>query len=372
MMMAGLPFELPHMPSRRALRAPLVVLAGAVGMLVAPAAGAQDSAATRALPPFDLHGFLEVYYRSGDPTVKDGYRLRKADLKFSGDVSPHIRWRVAFDGAKALTVNKTVSQIGDSLALSDASIDQKSRILQDAALTYVVNRTFNVDVGQQIIPLGLEGGISTAQVETIERANLSVERSRGVGLGDVRDIGVAVNGFASSQLEYHAGLFNETGDSQGNTDTNPQKAVIGRVVVHPSLVPGFQFGASGAYQGGAPTLHRERAGGEVQYKIPRLTLRAEAIGARDGLLRRFGWYGLGAVRPVPKLQLVARYDSWDRDLGAERTIQNAFERQIVAGGSYLLDGSNARMVLNVVRQTFPNITSVRSGTILLAAFEASW
>jgi hypothetical protein len=365
------------MPIRLALRPLLAGVASLVGLalmspVVSPLAAQDSAAVVRALPPFDLHGFLEVYYRAGDPLTKDGYRLRKADIKFSGDVSPHIRWRVGFDGAKVLTLNTTIAEVGDSTALSGANIDQKSRILQDAALTYIVSRRFNIDVGQQVIPLGLEGGISTAQVETIERANLSVERSRAVGLGDVRDIGASVNGFATNAVEYHAGVFNETGDSQGNTDSNPQKAVIGRVVLHPSFVPHLQFGGSGAYEGGAPTQHRERAGGEIQYKDPIFTVRAEAIGARDGLLHRFGWYGLGAVRPTPRLQLVARYDAWDRDTRSELSIVNAFERQIVAGGSYLVDGTGARLVVNIVRQDFPDVTNVRSGTFLLAAFEASW
>jgi hypothetical protein len=48
------------------------------------------------------------------------------------------------------------------------------------------------------------------------------------------------------------------------------------------------------------------------------------------------------------------------------------ERQIVGAASYMLDDSGARVVLNVVRQTFPNVTTVRSGTILLAAFQAVW
>src|ERR1041384_1168775 len=108
-------------------------------------APAQDT--TRALP-VSVHGFIEVYYRAGDPLTKDGYRLRKADLKFSGDISPRLKWRVSFDASKALTINKTISEVGDSIALSDAVIDQRTRMLQDAALTYSVNKNLQVDVGQ--------------------------------------------------------------------------------------------------------------------------------------------------------------------------------------------------------------------------------
>jgi hypothetical protein len=147
-------------------------------------AAAQD---TLAVSPVDLHGFLQVYYRTGDPLIKDGYRLRKADWKFSGNISPRRRRRIAFDAAKALNLNKSAA-VGDSLALGDASVDQKSRMLQDAALTYAVNRQLQIDVGQQIVPLSYEGTIPSAKVETIERTLFISERSRAVGLGDVRDI----------------------------------------------------------------------------------------------------------------------------------------------------------------------------------------
>lgn len=343
----------------------------AASLTFATRLGAQDSTVAHTGLPFDLHGFVEVYYRSGDPTTKDGFRLRKADMKFSGDISPQLKWRVSFDAAKALTVNKTLTDVGDSTALSDASIDQRTRILQDAALTYSVNHALSLDIGQQIIPLSLEGTIPTSQVETVERTMFIVERSRATGLGDIRDIGVSANGRALSVVEYHVGVFNETGEGAGTTDANDQKAIMGRIVVHPTLLPNLQFGGSGGFEGGPIKQRRERAGGEIQYRDPRLTLRAEAMSARDGELRRFGWYGMTAVRPTTRLQFVARYDIWDRDRGGELSALDASERQIVLGGSYSPDPAS-RFVLNIVRQTFPNVANPRAGTFLLAAFEAVW
>jgi hypothetical protein len=95
------------------------------------------------------------------------------------------------------------------------------------------------------------------------------------------------------------------------------------------------------------------------------------MAARDGTLRRFGWYGLGAVRPTATLQFAARYDSWDRDLGGEQVLNNALERQMTIGGSYAL-APTTKFAINVVRQTFPNVSSLRSGTFVLTAFQAVW
>lgn len=334
--------------------------------------GAQDSTVSHALPPVQMHGFIQVYYRSGDPLTKDGFRLRKADLKFSGELSPHLRWRISFDAAKTLTINKTITEVSDSIALSDAVIDQRTRILQDAALTYTVNRALSLDIGQQIIPLSLEGTIPTSAVETVERTMFIVERSRAGGLGDIRDIGVSANGRALDAVEYHVGVFNETGESGGSTDTNDQKAVMGRVAVHAPKFPQLQIGGSGGVEGGPTLQRRERAGGEAQFRTDLYTLRAEAMTARDGALRRYGWYGLGAVRPTTRLQFVARFDSWDRDRSHELSIVDATERQVSVGGSYLIDESIAKLAVNLVRQTFPNVVTVRSGTILLVAFQAVW
>lgn len=358
---------MPHFRARRALAGLVSLGLGGLPSLAA----AQDTTAHSGHTA-EVHGFVQVYYRAGDPTIKDGYRLRKADLKFSGEVSPHVRWRIGFDASKVLTLSKSEVAIGDSTALSDASVDQRTRILQDAALTVALNKFLSLDVGQQILPLSLEGTISSAYIETIERTLFITERSRAVGLGDVRDIGASANGSLPFGLEYHLGLFNETGDSQGTTDPNDQKAVVGRVAYHVASIPGLQIGGSGAFEGGPYDAHRERAGTEVQFKTTAVTLRAESMAARDGGLHRFGWYSLGAWRATRNLQFVARYDSWDRDRSSEASTFDGYERQVVGGTSYLLDGGNAKIAINVVHQTFPNITSSANGTFALIAFQGLW
>lgn len=343
-----------------------------VGAVARPVS-AQDSTGTAikfVIPPIETHGFLEIYYRAGDPLTKDGYRLRKADLKFSGAISPHLRWRITFDAGKAETLNLTTGTKTDSSAVAAVSVDQRTRMLQDAALTYTFNKALNFDVGQQVVPLGYEGALNTWNIETIERANLEVERSRAVGLGDVRDLGVSGNGQAMG-LEYHLGMFDEMGDAGGSAgDGNQQKALLGRVVYHVPFLSTLQFGGTGGYEGGPDAQKKQRTGTELMYRDDRFTLRGETMYGRDGLLHRFGWYGLGAYKPVKTLQLVARFDSWDRDLNGESALTNALERQIVGGFSYFIEGGNAKLAINVIRQTFPNISTVRDATFGLFAIQA--
>lgn len=356
------------MRRRFAPRVSTLAMAALVGL--AKLASAQDSVRAG---PVAIHGFVLVNYRSGDPLNVDGYRLRKADLRFDGSVSPDLRWRLTFDASKVLSVTTRTGRGADSTTLVDADIDQRTRILQDAALTYTVHPSLALDIGQQIIPLGLEGTYSMAKIETVERTLFVAERSRAVGLGDVRDIGVSANGVVvDGQIEYHLGVFNETGESAGTTDVTPQKAIVGRVAFHPRFIPEIQFGGSAAYEGGDATQRRERTGGEFQFRNRDFTLRAEVMSARDGLLHRMGWYGLGAYRPTSRLQFVTRYDWWDRDRDAEAALANALETQVVVGASYQLQGSSAKLALNLVRQTFPNVSTVPSGTFLLAGFSGIW
>jgi Phosphate-selective porin O and P len=357
----------------RAHRAFAVLALSALPVILPVVLPAQDSTGSgRGALPFALHGFVEVYYRTGDQSSTDSYKLRKADIRFSGVLSPRLRWRIGLDAAKALKLLKTNGEVSDTAFLADAAIDQRGRMLQDAALTYLLNGRTRLDVGQQVIPLSLEGTLPLAKVETIERTMFIVDRGRGAGFGDVRDVGAAVSGTAlGSAIEYHLGSFNEVGDNPGSTDPNDQKSVVGRVAIFPTGMHGFQFGGSGAYQGGGATLQRERIGGEMQLRTETMTLRSEFMNARDGIIRRAAWYSLAAVRPNLDWQLVARYDRWDPDVNGEQSLADANTEQIVAGASYSIDNGAGKLAVNLVSTRYP-AGNAPSSRVVLIAFQGVW
>lgn len=364
---------------RGVLNTVFTTLAGVV--VAAGRVGAQDTSAAHAtpLPPpapsVQIDGFLQIWYLDGHTisNAHDSYRIRRADLKLSGIISPRVRWRLSFDGAKALALAKVTTTAADSTVLRDASVDQRTRILQEASINVTLAPAFRIDVGQQIIPLALEGITASSQIETIQRAMFIEERGRGGTLGDIRDIGAAARGsIGRGYVDYQLGVFNEMGESQNSTDQNDQKATIGRVAAR---IPGFealQVGGSGGFEGG-PTAaqRRERAGGEAQFRNTWLTLRSEVMGARDGTVRRLGYYGLAAVRPTADVELVGRWDYWDPDLHSETGSIDAAERQIVAGANYLIEGGATRLAANVVRSTFPGRV-VPASTLLLVALQVVW
>lgn len=365
------------MPSPR-----LATLLAAI--LVAGRVEAQDSTSTPHSPPSEavpqapavqINGLLQVWYLDGHTltSAHDSYRIRRADVKLSGIISPRVRWRISLDGAKLLNLNKTTTVAADSSVLEDVAVDQRSRILQEASINVTLAPAVRVDVGQQIIPLSYEGITSAAQIETIERTMFIAERSRGGGISDVRDIGAEVRGsVADNHVDYQLGVFNEFGDTQNSTDQNDQKATIGRLAFRLPALPTLQLGASGGFEGGPlPQQRRERAGGEGQFRNRWLTLRAEVMGARDGIFRRLGYYGLGAIRPTPDVELVGRWDYWDPDLHNETGPVNVAERELVAGASYFIESGATRLAANVVRSTFPS-GIVHPSTLLLFSLQVVW
>jgi len=341
-----------------------VVLATVVALPVY----AQDTTSTKSAPPSQppaaaqpqvkVDGFLQLWYSDGHTLTNahDSYRVRRAFVMVNGVISPRVRWRVGVDAAKALSLTKSSTVVSDSNVLSDANVDQRSRILQDAAITITVAPALRLDVGQQLIPLSYEGVALTWNVETVARTMFIEERSRGGTLGDIRDIGAtALGSIVDGYVNYQIGLFNEMGDSQNQTDANDQKATIGRVVFRVPGLSALQLGGSGGFEGATRIAdRRERAGGEAQFRTAWLTLRSEVMGARDGTIRRLGYYGLGAIRPASDIELVGRWDYWDPDLHNESGPVNLAERQITAGGSYFIESGATRLSANFVRSTFPS------------------
>jgi hypothetical protein len=188
-----------------------------------------------------------------------------ADIKFSGDLSPRLRWRITFDVSKSRPSNKTVSKIGDSLAVSDVSVDQRSRIVQDAALTYAVGKRFPRHRAADH-PDQPEGTIATAKVETIERTMFIVELHG--RLARRFEISVSRERARWASWSITSACSTRRG-RRGTGGRQRPEGRHGRVAAHP---PYFRiFSSVGrAFEGGPLKQRRERAGGEIQYMDSRL------------------------------------------------------------------------------------------------------
>ncbi len=317
-------------------------------------------------------GLLQMHFGATNSAAASSFRIRRAEIKVSGRISPLVGWAMMFDVSKPLSLSTQTANVSGSNVVTSTSVNQNSRLMQDAILTVDFKPTIHVDAGQFRLPLGNVGSGSSANLETIERPMFQSDRARGGALGDVRDIGFVVRGTAYKVADYWVGAFNGTGESQNTTDVNNEKAVVGRVTFK-TPVDGLRIGASGLYTGfeaGMPT-RKDRYGAEVTYQHGKYLGRIEAQHGIDGVTDRAGGFALFGYRLLPQLQLVTRVDAWDPDVRRDDTAATVRATDYLAGATWLLAGDNAKLQVNLSRRSYAGGVSPTVNTLLFN-LQASW
>jgi phosphate-selective porin len=272
----------------------------------------------------------------------DTFKLRRSEIKFSGDVTDKLHWAVMVDPAKELKTNK------------DNSIDQKSRMLQDLKLTYDVFESNKINFGQFKVPISMEGLESSGKIDTIDRARFISDGK----LGDYRDIGVMWEG-DYKKIGYALGVFN--GEGQNTSDLNDNKDVSGRFLVRP--LEGLQLGTS-FYVGKSGTAldDKDRFGLEGKYVTSKYALKAEYMHAKDGSVSKEGWYGLGTYNFTDKWQGVARIEGWNPDTDNSNNKENDY----TVGVNYFLNPDHTKLQLNYIRRDYSSSSKDDENIIMTA------
>jgi len=318
-------------------------------------------AAVTFTPPL-FTGLLQVWAFGGDYGYRSTVRIRRAEVKLVSDLGRRARATVVFDIAKSLALSASGTQV---------SVSQSSRALQDGFISLPLRRV-QIDAGQQKVPLGYEGMLSSSALESAERPLMFSDRARGGTFGDIRDLGIVARS-SLSWIEYHAGVFNGSGENQNEVDKNVGKSAIVRVALKPRLLRGLQFGASGATSGAAtadkPT--RDRVGAELIYRYHALLLQSEAMRGQDGTITRRGGYFLAAFGLNPRLRLHARADAWDPDASSESAAVAATERDYLSGVTWMPAATRLKLQFVAVRKTYTR-NIVPAATQAIITMQASW
>ena len=320
-----------------------------------------------------LSGLFQGWYTATSGPAVDSFRLRRTELKFSGDMSSRVKWALMFDAAKALSLSTSSAMVGGQQVLIGSSIGQSGRVLQDAFASLVVSPSLTIDLGQQKLPLSMEGVQSSGKLETIERALFMSDKARGGGYGDVRDLGLMVRGkLARGHLDYFAGVFNGLGESQNDQDKNDQKDLAVRLLARPTFVKGLQVGGSFARDGfkRLSQAGRERHGVELLYARGALGLKSEVMFGRDGAVPRRGGYVQATQRLNRNLQAIFRFDTWDPDSRTNAAADTVAERDWLSGVTYTIANSGAWLQLNYVRKTFADVAPARN--LFIANIQSTW
>lgn len=173
--------------------------------------------------------------------------------------------------------------------------------LTDAYIRYV-RYGFGVQAGQFKTPFTWEYITSIADIETLDRSTVVDS------LAPKRDLGVMADYQIGPRIQVMAGAFN--GEGQGVT-ANRDSTLLGVARVAIKLVPQVTVGANAARYFGDST----RYGADASYQDNRLVVRGEyLLQSRDSLGGETdnGWYGLVGVRIAPPVQLVGKYEEFER------------------------------------------------------------
>jgi hypothetical protein len=315
-------------------------------------------------------GLVQVWFSAGDQQYVDTFRLRRTELYLTADITPKARFQVMIDPSKALSVNSAYDTIGGKQALTGVTVNQASRILQNAYISLFYIPHIQLDVGQYKLPMTLEGLYNSGQLETVERALFLSDRTRGGAYGDVRELGVTARGKISPQVDFSVGVFNGLSQNQNDLDKDNRKSVVGRVVTKPAK--GLQIGGTGAVDADkTPATPRNRLGLDLLWTRGPFMLKSEYSQGKDGALNRQGYYVHLGYKILPKLEAVFRYDTWDPDKNHETNAADVLERDYIAGVNIFLSGHNVKFQADYVRKTFNNsIAPTRN--LLLTNMQVLW
>lgn len=301
----------------------------------------QDSPLLTALKGLKLGGYAQFSGASWDPGA-DTFQLRRARLSLGGAIVKDLTFKLSVDLVK-------------SPALLDAQID------------YAPFREAGLRFGQFLVPFSLDNVTSVADIDMVNRpaAVEALAPSRDIGSSG-RDVGLAAFG-RWTIAEYAVGLFNGSGLNKADADGH--KDFSGRLVLHP--VRGLSLGGS-LYRGrrspaeGEPLAERNKEGLEALYGAGRVTLKAEYIHARDGLVSKSGWYVLAGVFALPgRLQGLVRYDVLDLD----RAVADNGRSLVTFGVTWTIAG---RTKLQVNYEIHRLESGGREKSGLLAQFQAAF
>ena len=267
----------------------------------------------------------------GNNTGYNTFRLRRAEMRLAGKITPDWGFEVMIDPAKSQNVT--------------GNADTDSKILQDLAVTYLGLKGHEFSLGQKKIFLTEEGVRSSSELDFAERANVTKTFS------DRRETGFFYKGEYGDTVGAMVSLTNGT---ISNSLSNTNDTLFGAARIDVKPIPGLNVGLSGGtggVSGSTSHLGRDRYGFHIKYDgnddLP-LGFRAEymkgtdqqAGGAAD--LNRDGYYVTLLYTVEKQFQLAVRYDEFN----ANKDVDGNKTKTITGGFHYLIKGKNINLKLD--------------------------
>jgi hypothetical protein len=295
---------------------------------------------------FQPNALLQAWgFYSDEPTPVSYFRIRRAEIKIKGDISPGlVSYGVMFDPSKLLPFSRSnvpvTGEMPPPTTAGSVSVLQPGNdlgVLQDLYVTFQ-SEYADVSIGQFKTLVSLEGGMTSASKLLFPERAL-VARN----YGDKRDIGVKVEKKIGDYFYYQVGLYN--GSGLNHLDDDNEKDVGLRLEVYP--VAGLTVAGAGyTTVGERDGLIRDRVEGDLRYDANDAFFIGEYIHGWDGpKAARFdghGVYGGLGYTFVKRIQPIVRVGMLDPnlDVSGNRTAHYEF------GMNYYLRGQEARIGLS--------------------------
>ena len=301
-----------RLQANKALRL-IVVSVILASLIVIPNVQAGDGSGVK------VNGMIQIWGQSSsDGNVPNSLFLKRSELKLSGSIIENL--------------------VGYEFLMDPASVP--GAMTQDLIIYIQPSPLLRVSVGQMKYPLTREGLEPSSQLDFIDRAMIAARE-----FGDRRDIGFMVSGKANI-FDYSVGLFN--GSGANNIDLNDAKDFGARLVVNPfgnlSIGASTYSGSNNHLVSDTADVDRGRLGGDLQYSVSALTVKAEYMLGNDDGLEGQGYYAGVTYLVNPKLKLATRYDVWDSDTD----LDDNEESMITIGSDYSLKGDAAKVMVNYI------------------------
>lgn len=259
----------------------------------------------------------------GNTTGINTVRIRRAEIKLYGTVTPAWGFDVTIDPAKT----------------QNFFSDGDDKILQDFAITWLGLKGHEFSLGQKKIALTEEGLRSSSEIDFAERSRITRV------IGDQRQQGFFYKGAYGSLFAAQASIIT-SGVASNTSSTSDRLFFAARFDVNPTK--GLIVGVSGGTGNqGIQALTRDRYAAHVRWdgtaELP-LMLRAEYGKATDGQtngdeIDRDGYYVSGLYTFARQFRLGLRYEMYD----ANKDVAHD-ELTVVTGGfHYMIKGKSINL-----------------------------
>lgn len=254
-----------------------------------------DATAMEVFAKTKFGGNLQAWYvddHTISTDVRQNFKIRRAELKFSGNVSDGTRWFTVVDFAKAIDTSPGAKD---------------TKFLQDMGLGFSLSKDLELVVGQMRIPGSWETLMSSGDIVLPERA--MVTRS----FGDRRDLG--------AQLIYtflDTGKFsvmasngvNGAGKSTNVDESNSTKDVNARLelTTKSPIVVGAYVGSQVVGDQGS-TRTKSHGGIDFVYRQDPVFIAFDYVDGKENDIQTKGAVATIGYKISSKFQFVTRFDT---------------------------------------------------------------